>query len=222
VSAAAKAPAGPVGIYGGSFDPVHFGHLRTALELQHGLGLAGVLFIPSRRPPHRGAPRADADARVQMLQAALNGVPEFALDLRELQREGPSYTIDTLMSLREEAPERSLVLILGMDAFLGLLNWHRAAELPEYTHFIVAHRPGWQPPATGVLGEWLAARQTRTPDDLKAGAGRVFVHPVTALDISSTAIRNAVAAGGDPRFLVPEAVRVIIARTRCYNGPTGN
>ena len=113
-------PAGdaqrPIGLYGGSFDPVHFGHLRTALEVSGLLNLDSVLFLPSRLPPHREAPRADADVRVQMLAAAIADVDEFSLDQRELQRDGPSYTIDTLASLRDEMPDRSFVLILGMDA----------------------------------------------------------------------------------------------------------
>lgn len=213
-------PAGdaqrPIGLYGGSFDPVHFGHLRTALEVSGLLNLDSVLFLPSRLPPHREAPRAGADVRVQMLAAAIADVDEFSLDQRELQRDGPSYTIDTLAALREEMPDRSFVLILGMDAFLGLPDWHQAAALPDYTHFMVAHRPGWEPPRTGTVGEWLAARQTLVPGELATGTGRIYVHAVTALDISSTDIRALIARGGDPRFLVPEAVRGIIKQTNCY------
>jgi nicotinate-nucleotide adenylyltransferase len=216
MTAAPGAPAGPVGIYGGSFDPVHFGHLRTALEVRRLLDLDSVRFIPARLPPHRPAPQAADRLRLRMLEAAVAGVEGFALDSRELERDGPSYTVDTLAALREEAPDRALILILGMDAFLGLPDWHRAGDLPAYAHFMIAHRPGWEPPTIGVLGEWLSARQTRDPRDLRSGAGRAYVHSVTGLDISSTAIRAEVARGGDPRFLVPDAVREILATSGCY------
>lgn len=216
MSAATDAASGPVGLYGGSFDPVHLGHLRTALEACELLDLAGLRFLPSHLPPHREAPRAASNLRVQMLEAAISDVSLFSVDDRELRRGGASYTIDTLRALREELPGQSFVLILGMDAFLGLPDWHRSEELPDYTHFMVAHRPGWEPPTTGLLGDWLAARRTDEPGDLRVGAGRVYVHPVTALDISSTAIRELVAGGGDPRFLVPESVRAILEQTQCY------
>lgn len=216
MSPATDASSRSIGIYGGSFDPVHFGHLRTALEVCELLDLEAVRFLPSRLPPHREAPRAGPDLRVQMLEAAVAEVGRFSVDQRELQRTGPSYTIDTLISLHHELPGQSFVLILGMDAFLGLPDWHRAEELADYTHFMVAHRPGWQPPDTGVLGSWLATRQTRVPSDLATGAGRIYVHPVTALDISSTAIRERIAGGGDPRFLVPESVREVLTQSNCY------
>jgi len=206
----------PIGIYGGSFDPVHLGHLRTALEVSELLTLDRVHFLPSRLPPHREAPLADADMRLQMLEAAVADLDSFLVDQRELKRSGESYTIDTLVSLREELPDRSLVMIVGMDAFLGLPNWHRAAELLDHAHVVVAHRPGWLPPRTGLIGEWLATHQTDDPAALATGTGKILVHPVTALDISSTAIRDGIKAGSDPRFLVPESVRTILEQTRCY------
>lgn len=216
MSAATDAAGRPIGLYGGSFDPVHFGHLRTALEVCELLDLQAVRFMPSRLPPHREAPRAGSDLRVQMLEAAIAGMDRFSVDERELQRSGASYTIDTLVSLHQELPGHSFVLILGMDAFLGLPDWHRAAELADYTHFMVAHRPGWRPPTAGLLGSWLAARQTSAAGDLSTGAGRIYVHPVTALDISSSAIRKLMAGGGNPRFLVPESVRAILEQSHCY------
>lgn len=207
----------PIGLYGGSFDPVHFGHLRTALEVSELLQLDSVRFLPSRLPPHREAPLADGNLRVKMLEAAITEVDNFSVDQRELRRNGASYTIDTLLSLHEEFPGRSFVLILGMDAFLGLPGWHRAEELADYTHFMVAHRPGWQPPHTGTIGDWLEERQASAPGELCGGAGRIYVHPVTPLDISSTDIRALIAGGGDPRYLVPESVRRIIVETHCYS-----
>ncbi len=216
MSLATDATSRPIGLYGGSFDPVHLGHLRTALEVCELLDLEALRFLPSRLPPHRDEPRAAADLRVRMLEAAIADEKRFGVDRRELDRSGASYTIDTLESLHEELPGQSFVLILGMDAFLGLPDWHRAEELADYTHFMVAHRPGWQPPTTGLLGSWLAAREVTVPGELATGSGFIYVHPVTALDISSTAIRELIAAGSDPRYLVPEAVRDILNQSHCY------
>lgn len=207
-----------VGIYGGSFDPVHIGHLRTALELQHALAMAEVRFVPSRDPPHRQAPAASAELRMEMLRSALSDQPGFVLDARELNRAGPSYTVATLESLRQEGLPRSLALILGMDAFLGLTAWHRWAEILELAHLVVAHRPGWQPPEDGPLGDLLARRRTRDADDLREGAGRVLIHAVTGLDIASSEIRGAVGRDEDIRYLVPDPVRDIILRRGCYAG----
>ncbi|MGI9330845.1 MAG: nicotinate-nucleotide adenylyltransferase [Gammaproteobacteria bacterium] len=215
MSDAGSAEAPAIGLYGGSFDPVHLGHLRTALEVSQLLGLDEVRFTPSGQPPHRRSPRAPASLRLLMLQAAVADVDGFAVDPRELEREGPSYTIDTLVSLREEQPRATLVVILGMDAYLGLGDWHRSRELLDYAHFIVAHRPGWEPPAAADIG-WLADRLTRSEEDLRTGSGRVLLHAVTPLDIASSDIRELIAARGDPRFLVPDSVWQILQRTHCY------
>ena len=204
------------GIYGGTFDPVHIGHLRTALELLQSLALNEVRFIPAREPPHREPTRASAAVRWRMLEAALGGQPGFVLDDRELQRAGPSYTVDTLESLRVEQPRRSLALILGMDAFTGLPDWHRWEQLFQFAHLIVVHRPGAGLPTDGEIGELLAARGISDPALLASGAGHILEWAVTSLDISASAIRRSVAAGEDPRFLVPDAVRDIIRETGCY------
>lgn len=209
--------ASVIGIYGGTFDPVHVGHLRTALEIRAVLNLPVIRFVPAGQPPHRERPRADAATRVRMLRAATAEVPAFEVDDRELSRQGPSYTVDTLISLREESPERTLVLIMGMDAFLGLPTWSRWQTVFELAHVAVAHRPGATLPGTGVAGELLAARASSAPAALQAGAGRIFVHPVTALDISASAIRAGLASGVDPRYLVPAPVREILLQTACYS-----
>src|SRR5204863_186003 len=133
---------GPIGIFGGTFDPIHYGHLRTAFELWQTLKLAEVRFMPSGNPPHRVRTLADAALRVQMVRVAVADQPAFIVDDREVRRAGASYTFDTLTELRRENPERSLCLLLGMDAFLGLPSWHRWRELFELAHVVVAHRPG--------------------------------------------------------------------------------
>jgi len=207
----------PIGIYGGTFDPIHYGHLRTALELLQTLALAQVRFIPCANPPHRGPAMTDGDLRLRMVEAAIADEPRFAADDRELRRDGLSYTVDTLESFRAEYPARSLCLLLGMDAFLNLPLWHRWNELLGLAHIVVAHRPGWKAPQRGTLGELLHERQTADTADLaSAPSGRVYVQAVTQLEISSTDLRASIRAGFDPRFLMPDSVRNVIIETECY------
>ena len=208
----------PLGIFGGTFDPIHFGHLRTAFELLQALRLAEVRLVPTGRPPHRGAPSCDGAHRLAMVRAAIADQPGFAVDDREIRRDGPSYTVTTLRELRAEAPARPLCLLMGMDAFLGLPQWHDWRDLLELAHVVVAHRPGWSAPRDGTLGELFAARGTQRVEDLHESlAGRIHVRPVTQLEIASTDLRQLVVAGGDPRYLLPDAVRAIIHDTGCYH-----
>ncbi len=208
---------GPMGIFGGTFDPIHYGHLRTAFELLQALRFEEVRFIPCGDPPHRGATFAAAVQRLRMAELAVAGQDGFTVDDRELRRKGPSYTIDTLLTLREEFSDRSLCLIVGMDAFLGLQEWHRWGEILDVAHIIVAHRPGWRAPDIGPLGDLIAELGTHRIDDLHMTVnGRIHIHAVTQLEISSTEIRDLVAAGRDPRFLMPDAVRDEIEKSGCY------
>jgi len=132
-----------IGILGGTFDPIHFGHLRMAQELAESLGLDEVRFIPAARPPHRAQPHGAAEARAEMVRLAISGNPRFVLDTREFERDGPSYMVDTLSCLRAEVGDDTpLCLLLGADAFLGLPTWHRWRELFQLAHVVVAHRPG--------------------------------------------------------------------------------
>jgi len=207
----------PIGIFGGTFDPIHYGHLRSAFELLEGLRLSHVSFIPSADPPHRGGTIAPADLRYRMVEVAVAGQKGFVVDDCEFRRDGPSFTIDTLVALREEHHDRSLCLITGMDAYLGLTTWHRWDEILDYAHIVVAHRPGWTLPTEGELGELLAAHGTADVDDLHSKlAGYVYDHAVTQLEIASTEIRQLIAAGQDPRFLMPDAVRDVILESNCY------
>lgn len=211
----------PIGVFGGTFDPIHFGHLRTAFELQQVLGLSELRFVPAGSPPHRDVPLADAALRLAMVKAAIADQPGFTVDDREVRREGPSYTVVTLGELRAEAPRRPICLVVGMDAFLGLHLWHRWRDLLALAHVAVAHRPGWRAPTDGALGALLAERGTSRVTDLhEQDAGRIFVHPVTQLEISSTDLRNIIVSGRDPRYLVPDAVRDIIRETGCYSRRT--
>ena len=207
----------PIGIFGGTFDPIHYGHLRTAFELLQTLRFAEVRFIPCGDPPHRGETFATAVLRLEMVRLATRNEPDFIVDDRELRREGPSYSVDTLASLRGEFPNRSLCLITGMDAFLELPTWHRWDEILNYAHIVVAHRPGWQVPDDGALGVLLGDKRTRRADDLHEKLqGNIYVHAVTQLEIASTDIRSLVADGYDPRYLMPDSVRDVIVESSCY------
>jgi len=207
----------PIGVFGGTFDPIHCGHLRTAFELWQELRLAEVRFLPTGSPPHRAQLYASPEQRLQMVRAAVADQPSFVVDDREVRRSGVSYSVDTLTELRREYPQRSLCLLLGMDAFLGLPNWHRWRELLTLAHIVVAHRPGWRAPTTGPLGEVMVDHGTGTIRALhETPSGCVYVHSVTQLEISSTELRSLIIAGRDPRYLVPDEVRQIILETRCY------
>jgi nicotinate-nucleotide adenylyltransferase len=210
----------PVGIFGGTFDPIHYGHLRTAFEVMQALGLREVRFIPAGDPPHREPPRVDARSRLEFVRAAVADQPGFIVDDREVRRSGPSYTVLTLEELRTELPGVPLCLIVGMDAFRGLSTWHRWHELLVLAHIVVAPRPGWDPPTSGVVSELLADRRADTTADLRrTPAGRIFVQPVTQLEISSSELRDLLAAGRDPRYLVPDPVRAQLRASRCYSVP---
>jgi nicotinate-nucleotide adenylyltransferase len=206
-----------IGVLGGTFDPIHFGHLRMGQELAQGLGLDEVRFIPAATPPHRAAPSVDAMHRTEMVRLAIAGNPLFALDMREFMREGPSYMVDTLASLRAElGQETPLYLLLGADAFLGLPAWYRWRELFGLANIVVAHRPGFvldADMAPELRAEWQL-RYTEQPD--RQSCGRVFVQEITALDISASAIRNNILQQKSIRYLLPEAVNDYIQTHHLY------
>lgn len=207
----------PMGVFGGTFDPIHYGHLRTAFELMDAVHLAEVRFLPAGTPPHRETPEAEARLRLEMVQAAIAGQPGFIVDDRELRREGPSYSVDTLLDLRAEFAHRSICLIVGMDAFLGLPQWYHWREILQLAHVVVAHRPGWRAPDMGPLGELLVDLGTGRVRDLhESRAGRIYIHAVTQLEIASSTIRGIVRQGRDPRFLMPDPVCRLIAESGCY------
>lgn len=213
----ARAVGGSIGVFGGTFDPVHYGHLRTAFELRLRLGLGEVRFVPCAVPPHREMPIADGALRARMLRAAIGEQPGFCVDERELARPGPSYSVDTLASLRDDFPDHALCLLLGMDAFLGLPEWRDWRRLIELAHIVVAERPGARAPIGGSVGQLLSEHGTRDVAALSSRlSGNVFVTEVTQLQISSTELKDSIRAGVPPLFLMPEAVWRIIVDTECY------
>jgi nicotinate-nucleotide adenylyltransferase len=198
----------PIAILGGTFDPVHNAHLRVAWEAGEALD-AEVRLVPVNAPPHRDAPIANASERAAILRAALSGQDRLSLDERELRRDGPSFTIDTLIELREEiGAERPLILLVGADAFFGLPTWHRWAELFDYAHIAVLTRPGHEIATLPTeLRIKIASRRASDATMLaQSPSGRVASLPVTPLEISATQIREILASGGDPRYLMPDAV----------------
>jgi nicotinate-nucleotide adenylyltransferase len=210
----------PLGIFGGTFDPIHYGHLRTAFEVMQALQLRELRFIPAGDPPHRDPPRVDALRRLELVRAAVADQAGFVVDDREVRRQGPSYSVLTLAELRAEWPRVPLCLVVGMDAFLGLPTWHRWRELLELAHVVVAPRPGWVVPTTGEVGALLAERRSFDAAELHVAlAGRILVQPVTQLEISSTELRDLLAAGHDPRYLVPDPVRALLHAKRMYSVP---
>jgi nicotinate-nucleotide adenylyltransferase len=206
-----------IGILGGTFDPVHFGHLRPALEVQEALALDEVRLVPCHIPPHRTQTHASAAQRVAMLEAAVRAHPTLRMDTRELQRHGPSYTFDTLVSLREELGDAGICLLMGADAFGGLSTWHRWSELTDLCHLVVMTRPGAEIPSTGELADFI--RRHRAPDAAALRtrpAGGLLFQPVTALAISASGIRRLLGQGLSPAFLMPEAVIAFINHEGLY------
>ncbi len=208
-----------IGIFGGTFDPVHIGHLRPVLEVLEDLALDEIRLIPCHVPPHRAVPVASPMQRLAMLEMAIQGEPGLRVDDRELHRAGPSYTVDTLTSLRAELGNKPLCLLLGMDAFTGLNTWHRWRELITLAHIIVMHRPGSQPPAQGDVAALLAEHRTNNIALLRAHpAGHILLKEVTQLDISATHIRTLIKEGKSARYLVPDGVWEMIGREGFYHG----
>ena len=206
-----------VGVLGGTFDPVHHGHLRVAVELADLLELQSVRLVPVGSPAHRDQPIATAEQRMRMLRAAVDGIPVLEVDGRELERDGPSYTVDTLISLRAEMSDSAICLIVGMDQFQALHLWHRWQEIPSLAHICVVQRPGANAPRSAEIAQLLLERQVTDPGRLhEATCGFVYMGNVPVLDISSTRIRALVAKYLSPQFLLRDAVLDIIKSEQLY------
>jgi nicotinate-nucleotide adenylyltransferase len=206
-----------IGIFGGTFDPVHNGHCRIALELCQQLDLDEVRFVPCGQPPHRGMPQASAEQRLAMLQLAIAGQPEFSIDECELRRDGPSYMVDTLAAIRGEEGDTPLCLLLGSDVFTGLTGWYHWRRLFELAHLVIAHRPGVELQAEGELLSLYQRCRGKDASSLRSRpAGYTLTCPVTQLDISSSGIRAELARGGNVRYLLPDDVWTYMRQQRLY------
>jgi len=204
-----------LGIYGGTFNPVHYGHLRTALEVSEIFALDELRLVPCSQPAHRDEPEVSAAMRVQMLQLAIQETPQLQIDTRELERAGPSYMVDTLASIRAEiGSDKPLFLFIGTDSFNGLSSWHRWQVLFDYAHIVVMTRPGFKPEA---LVKFYADKLVNDKHSLKSCAsGKIYFQQVTQLDISATFIRQIFAMQRNPSFLLPEAVIEYIQAKQLY------
>ncbi|MDD5215644.1 MAG: nicotinate-nucleotide adenylyltransferase [Methylococcales bacterium] len=202
-----------IGIFGGTFDPVHYGHLRSALELKELFELDHIRLIPCAQPVHRDEPSATAAQRLEMLQIALENQPDFVVDAQELERSGGSYTFHTLKKLRFDYPNEPLLLFIGSDAFNEFTTWFRWRELFNFAHIVVITRPN---SALNPLDEFFKSRLTDDKSQLKQLAGRLFFQKITQLAISATAIRGMIATKQNPRFLLPDAVLDYIFKHQLY------
>ena len=196
-----------IGLLGGTFNPVHYGHLRSAIEVRERLGLDELRLVPSARPPHRDAPEVSAEQRLAMVQLALSNTAELSVDDRELQRDKPSWTVDTLASLRAElGADVPLFFILGWDAFCGLPGWHRWQELLGLAHLVILQRPDFDQDVPEALKDLLAARTAASLDAVHGAAGQIITLEQTPLAISATQIRHLIRHGQSARFLLPDLV----------------
>ena len=214
-----------VALLGGTFDPVHIGHVGLADDAQRAIRSADVRLVPAADPPHRPPPGASAAHRLAMLKLAVDRHEGLDIDTREIARGGKSYTVLTLEELRAEAPTRPLILVLGADAFRGLPTWRRWEDIPKLAHIAVAARPGdpFHTALPDALLPYWSARRTSAPSDLiGAPAGRIYVLPSVARDVSASAIRAALKRGGEElkavRSLLPPAVWDYIDSQRLYAG----
>lgn len=217
----------PLGIFGGTFDPVHLGHLRLAEEAADTLGLAHIRWIPAGHPAHRSLenkpPQVSAAQRLEMVRLAIAGNARFELDPAEVEADRPSYTVTTLERLRQATEcgiRRPLVLLIGADAFAGLADWHRWEELFKLAHIAVAHRPGFPIDAASLpkaLADIYRQRYGTSPEVLNAApAGHIVTFAMTQLAVSATQIRSLLVNGRSPRYLLPDAVVAYIQSTSLY------
>ena len=206
---------------GGTFDPIHYGHLRALEEVREALGMEQATLIPAGDPPHRGSPWAPALHRLAMTQVAAAQAPGLQVLSFEVEKSGPSYTIDTVRELRRRDPEGFLAMVIGMDAFLRFDTWREWEQILKLTHLVVIGRPGWpMAELPEALRQVLYQRRVEELGQLKGlAAGRIAFHTVTALEISASHIRSLLAAGRSARFLLPNAVLDYIQQHQLYYEP---
>ena len=214
-------PGTALGVLGGTFDPVHFGHLRAALEVLEKLELGELRLIPAGNPPHRPTPVGSAADRLAMLRLAVASCPGLCVDDCETRRAGPSYMVDTLEQLRGEAGERPILLLVGQDAANALDTWHRWPDIFGLAHLVVMRRPDAHFSCTGELARQFERRRVATTGPvMQAPGGLVLPLEITQLDISSTLIRHLLETGRSPRFLTPDPVVAFIEERGLYGaGP---
>lgn len=212
----------PVGILGGTFDPIHYGHLRLAEEMRELAGLQHIRFIPAGNPPHRDTPKVSAQHRSAMVQLAIADQPAFVLDEREVRRNTKCYTVDTLRELRAEmGVAQPLCLLMGGDAFLQLHTWHEWEQIFDLAHIVVGYRPGFTlekriHSATPLLRQHYQQRLCTVDYLSQQAAGGIAELAIPKLEISATMIRSRVAEKRSIRYLLPTTVANYIYQHNLY------
>ncbi|MDP6024756.1 MAG: nicotinate-nucleotide adenylyltransferase [Pseudomonadales bacterium] len=208
-----------IALYGGTFDPVHFGHLRSALEVHQILGVSETRLVPANIPPHRDSLSTTAEQRLAMLYLAVEDSEFLKVDDREIRRQGKSFTVDTLKSVRQEMTQDApLSFIIGADACVLLHEWHAWESMTEYAHLVILERPGYlaHEPA-GDVADWLKGKLVDDPQCLsQQSAGLVCRMRLTQLDVSATKIRDLVQRGDSIEYLLPRDVNRYIDKHQLY------
>lgn len=215
--------ANPIGILGGTFDPVHNGHINLALSCYQHFGLGEVRLLPVNIPAHRPQPIASSDQRLAMLKLAVQGHSQLRIDERELHREGISYTIDTLKSLRVELDSQAICIILGMDAFQAFHTWHQWQLILDYAHIIVADRPGNESGLKQAeLKSLFTERATNNTSILQqVPAGSILKIDLPMLDVSASQVRSLISADKETAHLLPLSVNDYIQSNKLYKTENG-
>ncbi|MFK7891378.1 MAG: nicotinate-nucleotide adenylyltransferase [Granulosicoccus sp.] len=210
-----------IGLFGGTFDPVHFGHLRPAVELAEAFELDTLFLLPNHRPAHRGPARASTEHRIAMLKLAIRGTQRLAIDAREALRDKPSYTFDTLSEIHREQPQASLVFFMGLDAFAKFDTWHNWQGVLELANLVIVHRPGAR--HSSFSASLLEKQQARCGGSIRGVPHGVIEEcDVTQLAISATDVRRRISGTRTVRFLLPEAVSEYITSQSLYRAPSSS
>lgn len=209
-----------IGIFGGTFDPVHIAHLRTAVELRESLGLEAVNMLPCHKPAHRAEPGATTAQRIRMLELSIESIGYLQIDAREAERDRPSYSVDTLESYRQEHPDAALLMFMGMDAFDNFCKWHRWERILELAHLVVVERPGSV--LEGEEAQLFAQRRVDSVDQLELSAGSILLQSIAQFDVSATRIRQLVSQKRDISYLVTGPVRRYINQKGLYTAVPGD
>ena len=217
MSTQAEATTAPLALFGGTFDPVHYGHLRCAEEARQKLELASLALLPAGQPAHRAMPRASSEQRLDMLQLALKEFPNLTVDRREIDRDGPSYMVDTLTDIRQQWPERPVHLLIGQDAVNKLDSWHQWLSLFELANIVILTRPSAMVAYSQELTEEIDKRSVKSASQINSNpAGKVLPMQVAAIDISATMIKSIIRLGRVPKGMMPATVWSYIVENNLY------
>lgn len=207
-----------IGIFGGTFDPIHYGHIKPVLEASTKLGLTQVLLIPNREPVHKPIASATTEQRLDMLTLICEHYPLFKLDTREVQRQQKSYSLLTLQELREQFPEQRIYFFIGMDSLNTLPGWFGGEQLFDYCHFVVTRRPGYSltPEVAATFSQRIIENPETAPQN---DTGKVLIFDTNQLDISSSQIRQAISENSPIEHLLPDDVFSYISKQKLYQEP---